>query len=145
MKTQDALMDEARIVAHDDLASLIDHAAPQMAEVTATEFPKWVWGMMAGGYITFFACMIGATAGGGYAIFSIVISILYTAMYFGTARILFGVDPRTQRSFDTHGSGKLETYTGPMSARDVAGQVVLLPVLLGFFGIAILLISAIVF
>ena len=133
---------EARIVTADELATLV---APAMAlpEHSDFEFPRWIWAVMLAGYATFVGGLLGATAGNGRAEFAIAISAIYIAMFFGTARVLANVDGRRVGAFNRAG-GKLVTSTGPMNAASVAGQVLVLPVLLGFFGVAIAVISAIV-
>ena len=134
---------EARIVTGDELATLIDAPAPALPEHADFEFPGWIWGVMLGGYGTFVAGLLGATAGEGRAEFAIAISAIYIAMFFGTARVLANVDRRRVGAFNRTG-GALRTWTGPMDIGSVAGQVLVLPVLLGFFGVAIAVISAIV-
>ena len=79
----------------------------------------------------------------GWGRVALVISILYTVMFFGTARILANLDGRRVGAFNRSG-GKLQTWTGPMDLGSVAGQVLTIPLLLGFFGVAIAIISAIV-
>ena len=124
------------------MATLIspDVALPEHADF---EFPRWIWAVMLGGYATFLGGLFAATAGEGRAVFAVLISGLYMAMFFGTARVLAKVDGRRVVAFDRTG-GMLNTWTGPMSIGSVAGQVLVLPVLLGFFGVAIAMISAIV-
>jgi len=134
---------EARIVSASELSQIVDTATGVRPEHSDFELPSWIWGVMLGGYATFFAGLFAATAGAGRAVFAIVISVLYTAMFFGTARILAGVDGRRVGAFNRSG-GKLNTWTGPMDIGSVAGQVLTIPLLLGFFGISIAVIAAIV-
>lgn len=133
---------EARIVTADELATLTD-PAPALPEHSDFEFPRWIWAVMLGGYGTFLGGLLGATAGEGRAQFAVAISAVYIAMFFGTAKVLANVDHRRVGAFNRTG-GKLNTWTGPMSIGSVAGQVLVLPVLLGFFGVAIAVVSAIV-
>lgn len=133
---------EARIVTADELASLVT-PGPTLPEHSDFELPRWIWAVMLGGYATFVGGLLGATVGSGRAEFAIVISVFYIAMFFGTARVLANVDDRHVGAFNRTG-GKLNTGTGPMDIGSVAGQVLVLPVLLGFFGVAIAVISAIV-
>ncbi len=140
--TQD-IAAEARIVTSEELATLVA-PAPAMPEHSDFEFPRWIWAIMLGGYGTFLGGLLGATAGDGRAEFAIAISAVYLAMFFGTAYLLAGVDGRRVGAFNRTG-GKLNTSTGPMGIGSVAGQVLVLPVLLGFFGVAVAVISAIVF
>jgi hypothetical protein len=138
--TQD-ISAKARIAAADQLASLIEKPAPAAPEHSDFEFPHWVWVTMLAGYGTFLGGLLGATAGSGHAAFAIFISVFYIAMFFGTANVLASVDGRRVGAFNRTG-GNLNTLTGPMSIGSVAGQVLVLPVLLGFFGVAIAVIGA---
>ncbi|MGN6496721.1 MAG: hypothetical protein ACTHK5_05185 [Tsuneonella sp.] len=138
------LVADARVVSADELAQIVDAAATVRPEHSDLELPGWIWGVMLSGYAIFLAGLFAATAGGARAAFAIVISALYTAMFFGTARILTRVDSRRVGAF-TRAGGALNTWTGPMNLAAVAGQVLVLPLLLGFFGVAIAVISAIVF
>ncbi|RYG85050.1 MAG: hypothetical protein EON59_13045 [Alphaproteobacteria bacterium] len=133
---------EARIVTADELARLVA-PGPTLPEHSDFEFPRWIWAVMLGGYGTFLAGLLGATAGGGRAEFAIAISAFYIAMFFGTGCVMANVDGRRIGSFDRRG-GILNTCTGPMDMRSVVGQVLVLPVLLGFFGVSIAVISAVV-
>ena len=133
---------EARLVTAEEVAALAP-SGPVSPEHSDFEFPRWIWAVMLGGYGTFLGGLLAATAGEGRAVFAIVISGLYMAMFFGTARLLANVDQRRVGEFNRTG-GMLRTWTGPMSIGSVAGQVLVLPVLLGFFGVAIAVISAIV-
>ena len=143
MRHDTNLHTNARIVTANELAQVIAPPVrtPVLAEHTDFEMPGWIWATMLGGYVTFFAGISAATAGDGRAVFAIVISILYTAMFFGTARVLSKVDGRRVGAFDRAG-GRLNTWTGPMDARAVAGQMLAVPLLLGFFGICIAIIAA---
>jgi len=140
--TQD-FASEARIVTAEELATLVAPAeAPAMPEHADFELPRWIWVVMLGGYGTFLGGLLGATAGSGRAEFAIFISAFYVAMFFGTAAVLANLDGRRVGAFNRTG-GRLNTWTGPMAVGSVAGQILVLPVLLGFFGVAIAAISAI--
>lgn len=143
MRYDKDIVANARILSANELAQIVDANARPKPAHSDFELPSWMWGVMLGGYVTFFAGLFAATAGEGRAVFAIVISILYTAMFFGTARILSKVDERRVGAF-TRTAGTLKTQTGPMDLGSVAGQVLTIPLLLGFFGIAIALIAAIV-
>lgn len=142
MRYNQDLLAQARIVTADELATLATQR-PAQPEHSDFEFPGWIWAVMLGGYGAFLGGLLGATAGNGRAEFAIAISAIYVAMFFGTARVLANVDGRRIGAFNRTG-GKLNTWTGPMGVRSVAGQVLVLPVLLGFFGVAIAMIAAIV-
>lgn len=140
--TQDFAAD-VRVVTTEELAALAS-PGPALPEHSDFEFPRWIWAIMLGGYATFLGGLFAATAGEARAALAVIVSSLYVAMFFGTARILANVDGRRIGAF-TRTGGKLNTWTGPMDIGAVAGQVLVLPVLLGFFGVSIAVISAIVF
>lgn len=143
MRYDSEFVANARIVSANELAQVVDAAAPVRPEHSDFELPRWIWGTMFAGYATFFAGVIAATAGEAKAAFAIAISIFYTVMFFGTARILANVDGRKVGAF-TRTGGKLQTSTGPMDLGSVAGQVLAIPAILGFFGVAIAIITAFV-
>ncbi len=107
------------------------------------QFPAWIWGAMLGCYAIFFLSVTLATGSGGRAVFAIVVSMLYTAMYFGLATVLSSIKGHEKPSPLAQGR-PLQTWTGPMSASAVAGQVLAIPLALVVFGIGILLIVALV-
>ncbi|PKP92186.1 MAG: hypothetical protein CVT75_08020 [Alphaproteobacteria bacterium HGW-Alphaproteobacteria-14] len=107
------------------------------------QFPAWIWVAMLGCYAIFFLTVMLATGSGGRAVFAIVVSMLYTAMYFGVAMILSSIKGHEKPSPLAQGK-PLQTWTGPMSASAVAGQVLAIPLALAMFGIGILLIIVIV-
>ena len=137
--TQD--LANARIVPATELATLA-RPAPAQPEHADFEFPRWIWAVMLGGYGLFLAGLLGATADSGRAVFAIAVSAIYVAMFFGTAHVLANVDGRRVGAFNRRG-GDLQTWTGPMDMRSVAGQVLVLPGVLGFFGMWIAIVSAI--
>ncbi|PKP97456.1 MAG: hypothetical protein CVT76_04460 [Alphaproteobacteria bacterium HGW-Alphaproteobacteria-15] len=107
------------------------------------QFPAWIWGAMLGCYAIFFLSVTLATGSGGRAVFAIVVSMLYTAMYFGLATVLSSIKGHEKPSPLAQGR-PLQTWTGPMSSSAVAGQVLAIPLALVVFGIGILLIVVIV-
>jgi hypothetical protein len=98
------------------------------------EIPQRVWTAMAAAYGVFFSGLAIATAHSPAAIFALVVSLGYAAMYFGTARILLRVNPAREDSAGAAGDGWLSTWTGPMSPGAVAGQVLAIPAALALFG-----------
>lgn len=101
---------------------------------TDFELPRWMWGAMATAYSVFFGGLAIATAHSGPAIFALSISLGYTFMYFGTARILAGVRPGEGKSDFARGVAPLMTWTGPMHRNAVAAQVLVVPACLALFG-----------
>lgn len=106
----------------------------QLPPPTDFEMPRWVWSAMSAAYCVFFTGLAVATAHSGPAIFAIVISIGYTMMYFGTARILANVRPAEHKSDFARGRAPLMTWTGPMDRKAVAAQVLIVPACLALFG-----------
>ncbi len=100
------------------------------------EFPGWIWAAMFGCYAAFFLFITLATGRDKHALFAIVISALYTVMYFGTAAVLASLKGKERPSPLSRGK-YLQTYTGPMSLSAVAGQVLAIPFALAIFAIAV--------
>lgn len=103
------------------------------------EFPGWIWSAMFGCYAIFFLFITLATGRDGQALFAIIISALYTTMYFSTAAVLASLKGRERPSPLSRGKF-LQTYTGPMNLPAVAGQVLAIPVALAIFAIAVTII-----
>lgn len=113
-------------------------------EPVELELPGWIWGTMALCYGTFFGGLLAATGNDGEALFALVVSVGYTAMYFGTAGILFDMNPPRQPSAFARRLAPLQTWTGPMSTGAVAAQVLTVPGCLAFFGASVALIRLVV-
>ena len=114
-------------------------------EKTDLEMPNSIWVTMCAAYVVFFAGLIAATARDNGTIFVIVISVLYTLMYFGVAFVLFNQNRPAQTSLFARGLGPLATYTGPMDKGAVVGQVLTIPACLALFGITMAIFRAIIF
>ncbi len=95
---------------------------PRFSESSGFGFPGWIWRVFFGSYAVFFASLALATARDGYAIFLIVVSVLYTVMFFGTAAVLQGLGKGKPGGFEC-GAPMLDTWTGPMNTASVAAQV----------------------
>ena len=103
------------------------------------EVPAGIWGAMIACYGVFIAAILAATAG-GYATFSIVIAVVYLAMFFGVTKVILKHGPEQPRSpLERHG-GVLQTIYGPLARRDVAAQMLVVPMAIAFFGVAVLVI-----
>ena len=100
------------------------------------QFPPRVWGAMLLCYAIFFGTIFMATGGSGHARFAIAVSVLYTAMYFGLGRV-FARQAGPEDASPIDRTGILPTNTGPMSAGSVYAQVLVVPLALVLFGIAI--------
>lgn len=112
-------------------------------EHDGTEMPGWIWRGMIAAYGVFFSGLFAAVGRDREAVFMLVVSIGFAVMYFGTARALLNVKPAAKPSLFERGLGPLKTWTGPMSASAVAGQVLAVPFCLAAFGLAIAVISRI--
>lgn len=115
-------------------------SAPVQPEQRTFGLPFTVWAVMFVSYGVFFTGLALATGRDGNALFMIAISLLYTTMYFGTATALNGAGPRAGRSQWI--AGKLQTFTGPMSISAVCAQVLVVPMMIALFGLAIAAIRA---
>lgn len=107
------------------------------------QLPPRIWGAMLASYVVFFAAIAAATGGSGHARFAIVVSILYTAMFFGLARVGAGVSGTEAASPLDRGEA-LQTWTGAMDRKSVFAQVLVVPVTLAIFGLGISTIAAFV-
>lgn len=114
-------------------------------EKTDLEMPKSIWITMFAGYVIFFAGLIAATARDNGTIFVIIISILYTLIYFGVASVLFNQNRPEQTSLFARGLGPLATYTGSMDKGAVVGQVLTIPACLALFGVTMAIFRAMIF
>lgn len=110
-------------------------------EARLFELPSPVWITMIGSYLVFLLALLGAT-GGASAVFAIAISAFYVAMFFGTARALLRQAPAQPDSPLQRAGSVLQTAFGPLTRREVYGQVLIVPVAVAFFGIAIAIVSA---
>jgi hypothetical protein len=110
-------------------------------EARLFELSSAVWITMIGSYVVFLLALLGAT-GGASATFAIAISAFYVAMFFGTARALLRQGPAQPDSPLQRTGAVLQTAFGPLTRSEVYGQVLVVPVAVAFFGIAIAIISA---
>ncbi|SIN61312.1 hypothetical protein SAMN02745824_0857 [Parasphingorhabdus marina DSM 22363] len=111
--------------------------APVQPEAGTFGIPPVIWGVMAASYGLFFGGLILGTGHDGRAMFMIVISILYTLMYFGTAFALNSLRRGSSREKSQWIKGRFDTLTGPMSFGSVFGQMLIVPMMFAAFGLAI--------
>ncbi len=121
-----------------------NHAAPRVGESIGFEIPAWIWGTMIACFAAFLALLLAAT-GGGRAIFAIAISAVYLAMFFGTAGAILRQAPKQPVSPLERSGGRLATLYGPLTGREVAAQMLVVPGAVVFFGLAVLVIRLAVF
>lgn len=117
--------------------------AERVGERRTFELPALVWQIMTACYAVFLIALLAST-GGGRAGFAIAVSAIYIAMFFGTARMITRQgpqqDPAPVRNPGTH----LQTAFGPMSRGAVFGQILIVPLAVAIFGIAMAVIIAVV-
>jgi hypothetical protein len=104
------------------------------------QLPASVWKLMVACYVIFFGGMTALVAGSGYALFMVVISALYAVVFFGTGTILANLSGENDRSPLDDGQA-LPTWCGPMSRGAVYGQVLIVPIGIAMFGVAVALIG----
>ena len=105
-------------------------------ESRSFEMPRGIWAVMFSAYAVFFLAMLAATRGDGGAVFVIVISAAYAAMYFGTATVLKAVGDTTPAA--TH---DFETLTGRLSYGAGFAQILTVPLMVALFGVAFAIIT----
>ena len=113
--------------------------APRSGERIGFEIPPAIWRTMVACYGVFLAAMMAAT-GGAYAAFAIAISLIYVIMFFGTARVMLRHAAAQPRSPLERAGGELQTMYGPLGARAVVAQMLIVPGSVAVFGIAVLVI-----
>ncbi|WP_417818901.1 hypothetical protein [Tritonibacter scottomollicae] len=118
-------------------------AAPVAPRNAGYQLPRGVWTAMLACYAVFFGAIAIATGGSGPARFAIVVSVLYTMVYFGVARI--GARQAGAEDKSPLDQGKmLDTWTGLMDKKAVYGQILIVPLAVAFFGLGILVITTFV-
>lgn len=117
--------------------------APAQPENRRFQLPGSIWIGMTSSYAVFFASITLATGGSGHALLAITVSILYTVMFFGLARVIARQAGPDARSPLLRGE-PLQTWCGPMNAKAVYGQILVVPAAIAFFGFAIAVICAVV-
>ncbi len=127
----------------DALLSLLQPVTPALMAPAnpGFELPRGIWMGMLGSYVVFFIAIAAATGGSARAVFAIVISVLYAAMFFGTARLIARQAGDEARSPLERGK-PLQTWCGPMEPKAVYGQVLVVPMAIASFAIGIAAITA---
>ena len=116
---------------------------PAQPENRRFELPTSVWAGMIASYVVFFASITLATGGSGHAVFAIVISVLYTVMFFGVAWLIARQAGPDAASPLLRGK-PLPTWCGPMDAKAVYGQILIVPMAVALFGLGIAVIAAVI-
>ncbi len=130
------------------IAAIADvRAAPHQTVVDRTfGLPNLFYRLTVAAYFAFLAVMaVGLAA--REMIIPIGVCIVYVTMAFGVPSLwvrmkpVHSSRPISTGQFSLYG---IETYTGWVSARDAAIQVLILPVLILFWGIALVIVAALV-
>jgi hypothetical protein len=103
------------------------------------EVPPRLWIGMVACYGVFISALLFAT-GGGESTLNILISAFYMVMFFGLVKLLVQHGPQQARSPLDGSSRILQTLYGPLKEREVAAQMLVVPLCVAFFGVAILVI-----
>ena len=116
-------------------------AAHRTAEPRTFELPMPVWYAMFASYAVIFGALLAVTGSDTSALFAIAVSGCYTVMYFGTAAIINSVSPQTPIA---EARSDIDTFTGPMSFGAAYAQILIVPILVAFFGCVTAIIYAVV-
>ena len=103
------------------------------------ELPASLWMGMLGCYAIFFIAITLATGGSGAARFAIIISVLYTMMFFSVSSIISALGGEQPPS-PVERTGWLQTWCGPMESRSVYAQILIVPLALVVFGLGMLVV-----
>ncbi len=103
------------------------------------EIPARLWVTMVASYGVFLSALLVAT-GGGESTLNIAISAFYMLMFFGLVKVLVRHGPTQGRSPLKGPNRILQTLYGPLGEREVAAQMLVVPLCVAFFGVAILVI-----
>lgn len=99
------------------------------------QLPGWIWRAMFASYGVFFLGIAAATGHDTATRLMLAISLLYTLIYFGTARILHAQKGTEHVSPLDRTDGVLQTWTGPMDSGTVAAQILAVPIGFAFLGL----------
>lgn len=103
------------------------------------EIPGRLWLTMVACYGVFLSALLIAT-GGGESTLNIAISAFYMVMFFGLVKVLVRHGPKQGHSPLDGPNRVLQTLYGPLGEREIAAQMLVVPLCVAFFGIAILVI-----
>lgn len=119
-----------------------NHASiERVGERQTFDLPRAIWLGMIACYAVFLTALLAST-GGGRAGFAIAVSAVYVAMFFGTARVIARQSPQQSASPLELRGVPLQTAFGPMSRGAVFGQILIVPVAVALFGLAIAVVIA---
>lgn len=120
------------------------HVHRTQPEHAGLEVEPWIWRAMLTAYLVFFTALYVGTVRDGEARLVFAVGMVFAAMFFGTAKLLFDLKPAAREVENRRTRGVLQTWTGPMSTPAVAAQILTVPLCLAFFGTAIVIIRSLV-
>lgn len=115
--------------------------AAAQPEARGFELPARIWAGMIACYGLFLASMFAVLGGSGRAGFAVAISLVYVVVFFGVAKLLIAQNPGSKTSVLDR-DGFLMTHFGPMGRGAVYGQVLIVPLAVALFGLAVAIIIA---
>ena len=137
-------LDKLMLARADELVASPASVAPRACTDRGFELPTALYAATIGSYLAFLAIMaIGFQSRD--MLLPMVIFVVYLAMLFGVPAIWARMQPETATApltlgaFWEHG---IQTYTGHNRAGAAATQVLLLPVMVLFWGVAVVVIAA---
>ena len=112
----------------------LNEAEPIQAASAAPDVPASVGGLIAGSYMALIGALFLATAGSLSSIFAIAIAALFVVIFFTVPRIVFSVEPMTERrpSLGKFLKRGMQTSTGHSSGAAALVQMLIVPVFLTF-------------
>lgn len=113
-----------------------ERSLPAQPEARGFELPARIWVAMIACYALFFTTMTIALGSSGKAMLSIMVAAVYVVVFFGAARAVTRQNPAREMS-PIDRSDKLLTHCGLMDRRAVYGQILVVPIAVALFGIAV--------
>lgn len=118
-----------------EVAPALDAPTRAQPEQRGFELPARIWQAMIACYGVFFMAMIAALGSSGQAMLSMVVAVVYVAVFFGAARVVIRQNPaHTPSPLDSR--GVLATWCGPMNRKAIYGQILVVPIAVALFGVA---------
>lgn len=104
------------------------------------QLPGQIWASMIVSYGIFFAAVAVAMRHTGEALFVIAIAVCYALIFFGGVAVISRIGGREKPSPLRQPHGELQTLSGPLNAKEVAAQVLVIPACIACFSIIALIV-----
>ncbi len=128
----------------DDKARIVDAPSPAVEVDRTFELPRRLYGATVALYLGFLGIMAAGLSSEGLII-PMAIFVLFVIAGFGVPALWTRLNPQSKSRAMSWSKFKERgemTYTGRLSARDAAIQMLILPVLIVFWGLAVVMIAA---